>query len=78
MENVQNQFRDLPQGDDVLKPDVANDDPWSSTDDFARLSDDPEVRVRVGRLIANAAKRPAKRTSESPARLSSKRHNRGL
>jgi hypothetical protein len=76
MENVQNRFHDLPQGDDARKPDVANDDPW--TDDFARLSDDPEVRVRVGRLIANAAKRPAKRTSESPAKVSSKRHNRGL
>ena len=78
MQNARNRVRDLLDGDDGRKPDVAHDDLWSLTDDFALASDDPEVRVRVGRLIANAAQRSAKGPRERPARPSSKRHNRGL
>ena len=77
MDNVQNRFRDLPPGEDVQEPDVADDGLWSQADAFALPSDDPEVCVRVGRLIASAAERSAKRPGESP-KLSSNRHNRGL
>ena len=47
----------FPRGYAALKAYASNDDLWSPSDDLTRLFNEPDVRQRIGTLIAHSAER---------------------
>ena len=49
----------FPRGYAALEAYTSNDELWSPSDDLTRLLNEPDVRQRIGTLIANSAERAA-------------------
>ena len=55
MQKIEDPHHRFQRGYAALEAYTSNDDVWSPSDDLMRLFNEPDVRQRIGRLIADAA-----------------------
>ena len=57
MQKIEDLSQRFPRGYAALKAYTSSDDLWSPSDDLTRLFNAPDVRQRIGRLIADSTER---------------------